>query len=59
MGNLYLKNYFPLIKQLNSKKYTTLVLPGGGIGTGLSRLEEKAPKTYNYLQSQIEILKKI
>ncbi|QGR53908.1 hypothetical protein [Moumouvirus maliensis] len=40
-----------------SKKYDYVVLPRDGFGTGLSKLPEKAPKTFKYLCEQIEILK--
>jgi uncharacterized phage-like protein YoqJ len=31
----------------------TIVIPRGGIGTGLARLEEKAPQTFAYLNSKL------
>ena len=31
-----------------------IVLPEDGIGTGLAKLEAKAPLTYNYLQSKLK-----
>ena len=31
----------------------TIVIPRGGIGTGLARLEEKAPQTYAYLNAKL------
>ncbi|AQN68275.1 hypothetical protein [Saudi moumouvirus] len=40
-----------------SKYYDYLILPKDGFGTGLSKLPEKAPKTFKYLCEQIEILK--
>jgi hypothetical protein len=36
-----------------------LVVPLGGLGTGLSRLPEKAPRTFKYLKGTIEKLTKI
>jgi hypothetical protein len=33
-----------------------IVIPREGIGTGLSKLKEKAPKTFNYLQSSLKEL---
>ena len=31
----------------------TVVLPSNGIGTGLAKLKEKAPKTFNFLQASL------
>jgi len=33
--------------------YTTIYLPRGGLGTGLAKLPEKAPKTFVYLMGKI------
>ncbi len=41
-------------KQLN--KYDALVLPRDGLGTGLARLDKKAPQTFKYLANQINKL---
>lgn len=35
------------------KEYTSLVLPKDGLGTGMASLKEKAPKTYDYLNTAI------
>jgi hypothetical protein len=45
-----------VLKEFMKSKYTTLVIPGGGLGTGLSRLPEKAPKTFKYLEDKIKNL---
>lgn len=37
-------------------KYSTLVLPKDGIGTGLSQLNSRAPLTFGYLQYRIKDL---
>lgn len=34
-------------------RYSHLVFPEGGIGTGLAKLEEKAPRTFQYVQQRI------
>lgn len=36
-----------------SSKYEEIVFPMGGFGTGLAKLEEKAPKTFKYLNDVI------
>lgn len=38
------------------KKGKTIVLPLNGIGTGLAKLKEKAPKTFAFLQSTLKAL---
>jgi hypothetical protein len=35
----------------------TVVIPEKGLGTGLARLEEKAPKTFEYLQTRLDELR--
>jgi len=45
-----------IIKKFMNKKYTTLVLSKDGLGTGLSKLPIKAPKTYEYLTTKINSL---
>jgi hypothetical protein len=45
-----------VLKEFMKSKYTTLVLPAGGLGTGLSKLPEKAPKTFKYLEDKIKNL---
>lgn len=35
----------------------TIVIPKAGIGTGLAKLQEKAPKTFEYLQNKLNSLK--
>ena len=46
-----------IIKNFMMKKYTRLVIPSNGFGTGLSQLPSKAPATYYYLHTKIENLK--
>jgi hypothetical protein len=43
-------------KQLDD--YDAIMYPYNGIGTGLSQLEDRAPKTYTYLMKQIRALLK-
>ena len=38
------------------KKGKTVVFPSNGIGTGLAKLKEKAPKTFKFLQASIKAL---
>lgn len=45
-----------VLKEFMKSKYTTLVIPAGGLGTGLSKLPEKAPKTFKYLEDKIKNL---
>lgn len=33
-----------------------IIIPEGGIGTGLANLKNKAPKTYKYLQNKLQDL---
>ncbi|AGF85375.1 hypothetical protein QJ854_gp407 [Moumouvirus goulette] len=42
---------------IRSKNYDYVIFPRDGFGTGLSKLPEKAPKTFKYICEQIEILK--
>tara|TARA_X000000950_G_C13494255_1_gene489075 strand:+ start:144 stop:548 length:405 start_codon:yes stop_codon:yes gene_type:complete len=46
-----------IIKNFMKKKYTRLVIPSNGLGTGLSKLNIKAPKTFKYLESKINAIK--
>ena len=39
-----------ILKEALKNKYRVLVLPAGGFGTGLSKLPEKAPRTYAYVK---------
>jgi hypothetical protein len=41
----------------NLKLGKVIVLPTDGIGTGLSMMEEKSPKTYNFLQKMLQLIK--
>ena len=40
-----------ILKELKNGK--TIVIPSNGIGTGLARLEQKAPKTFTFLQKSL------
>ena len=46
-----------ILKVALQKKYTTIVLPANGFGTGLSQLQNKAPHTLAYIEQKIECLK--
>ena len=46
-----------IIKKFMKKKYTRLVIPSNGFGTGLSKLNIKAPKTFKYLEKKINAIK--
>jgi DNA polymerase elongation subunit (family B) len=39
------------------KKGKCIVIPSSGIGTGLAKLQEKAPKTFKFLQNSLNLLK--
>ncbi len=41
-----------------SKKYNKIILPADGFGTGLARLPVCAPKTYQYLVSAVDNMRK-
>jgi DNA polymerase elongation subunit (family B) len=43
-----------IIREIRMGK--TIVLPSNGIGTGLARLQEKAPKTFKFLQATLNAL---
>lgn len=48
------KAFEDIIKEISKRKENiVVVLPEDGIGTGLAKLEEKAPKTFEYLQSKL------
>lgn len=42
-----------ILKRINEENYKGIVLPKDGIGTGLSQLYKRAPKTFEYLQYAI------
>lgn len=46
-------NIIKIKERLASENYTALVLPENGLGTGLSKLQLKAPKTLKYINNQI------
>lgn len=41
---------------LKTKKYTHIIFPEDGLGTGLAQLPQRAPKTYKYLNNAINNL---
>ena len=49
--------YNNIINKLRTKKYLGIVLPNGGIGTGLADLPKRAPITFAYLQKIIDCIK--
>lgn len=52
------KAVIDILKKLKTnKKYIGIILPKDGLGTGLSKLPSKAPKTYKYLLNIINKLK--
>lgn len=40
-------------RALDAKKYETVVLPEDGLGTGLAELPQKAPKVFQFLQTEL------
>lgn len=50
---------FRILKALKSGKYNGIILPKDGLGTGLAKLREKAPKTNIYLNKIINCLIKV
>lgn len=46
-----------LVKLKTNKQYIGIILPKDGLGTGLSKLPSKAPRTYKYLLNIINKLK--
>jgi hypothetical protein len=42
-----------------SRNYDYIVFPKDGLGTGLAKLPEKAPKTYKYMCEAIEHLRTV
>lgn len=55
------REYFDNIKAITKalepcNQYKVIVIPSDGIGTGLAKLEEKAPRTFKYLQGALKEL---
>ena len=48
--------YYICVK-ISSEKYNTIVFPKDGFGTGLAELDKRAPKTFEYLNIQVQRLK--
>jgi hypothetical protein len=46
---LITRDFMPIINHLKQGK--TIVFPGDGIGTGLAKLEEKAPQTFMFVKT--------
>jgi hypothetical protein len=52
-----IENALQVVEQkLYHGKYTLLILPTDGLGTGLADLKRKAPRTFAYLQARITSL---
>ena len=47
-----------ILEAWHSGMYTSMVLPGDGVGTGVSSLQTRAPKTYSFLKEEISRLVK-
>lgn len=50
------QSIFKIIHRISSGSYDTLVLPEDGLGTGLAKLNIKAPKTFEYLNQVLDRL---
>jgi len=48
-----------LVEKLKDNKYVGVFFPKDGLGTGLADLANKAPKTFHFLNSELEKVKKI
>lgn len=46
-----------VLKEFMKNKYTALVLPKDGLGTGLAQLNKRAPKTFNYLVKKLKCIR--
>jgi hypothetical protein len=46
-----------LLHRLKNEKFRGIILPKAGLGTGLAKLPQKAPKTYRFLVSKLDVLK--
>ena len=51
------KSLEAIIASVKEEKYKGIVLPEKGFGTGLAKLATKAPKTLQYINEKIEMLK--
>jgi hypothetical protein len=47
-----------LLEKLKNKQYVGIVLPKDGLGTGMADLPQRAPKTFHFLNSELEKVKK-
>ena len=45
-----------ILQRMEMAQYTILYIPGG-IGEGLAGLKERAPRTFQYLESQLNLLR--
>jgi len=54
-NKIHIDNSIKLIKQ-NASKYVAVVFPKDGFGTGLAKLPEVAPKTFAYVESEVQSL---
>jgi|TARA_B110000208_G_C11498560_1_gene332317 hypothetical protein len=48
-----------ILKAWNTGWYHGIVLPHDGIGTGIAKLQTRAPKTYSFLVEEIARLKSV
>lgn len=48
--------FIELKKKLKDGKYTTIVVPEDGLGTGLAQLKTRAPRVLSFINEQIKIL---
>ena len=52
------KNIKKILNKCKTSRFKGIFLPKDGLGTGLAKLDEKAPLTYKYLKLAITALKK-
>lgn len=49
-------NFSNITKWLKESKYSEVVIPENGLGTGLAKMPEKCPQLFAYLQNKIKEL---
>lgn len=47
------------IKEVTKLGNNVIVIPSSGIGTGMAKLEEKAPRTFQYLKDKLDNLQEM
>lgn len=52
--SIIISDFKPVVKALADNK--TVIIPVDGLGTGLSRLPEKAPRVFQFLENCIKVL---